>query len=166
MDVAEDFLHEVFEGDKAGGAAEFVDDHGDGAFLGQQAAHHGVGHQRFGSVENRMDVLAPVARRVEKLRHMDVAEDVVDVLAVDYDFRAAGRSEEFRQRLAVGVVDVDGHEFVAGRHAVAQVGRREVECVPEYLHLVFYGLFFVLKCVDGFFEIGVEVAHRQQAYCR
>ena len=81
--VAEYFLHKVLKCHHARRAAEFVDDYRDGTFLSQEAAHHFVGHEGFGGEHHRLEAFAPMTPRGEQLAHVDVAEHIVDVLAVD-----------------------------------------------------------------------------------
>ena len=94
---------------------------------------------------------------------MYVAEYIVDVLLVDYDFRAARRCEQTAQLLAVNLVDVDCEYLVARSHAVAQVSRGEVERIVKYLDLVLDSLLFLIDVVDCTLQILVEVAHRKQS---
>lgn len=59
-----------------------------------------------------------------------------------------------------GVVDVNRHNLVARRHAIAQMGGGKIECVMEYLHLVFNLGLLVGLLVDGLLYIVVEIAKR------
>ena len=86
LNVAENLLHEVLEGDHTGGSSELVDDDGYGALFGQEAAHHLVGHEGLRGVDHGFEMFAPVAFGLEQLADVDIAEHVVDILAVYYDF--------------------------------------------------------------------------------
>ena len=136
LDVAENLLDQILEGHEPGSAAKLVDHHSHRAFLGEQAAHHRIGQEGLGGIEHLLDVLLPVGRRVEQLGDMDISYHIVYISAIDQYLAAARRGEEVRELLTGGLVDVDSHKLIAGSHAVAQLGRREIECVVEDLHLI------------------------------
>ncbi len=94
---------------------------------------------------------------------MYVAEDGVDVLAIHKNLRAARFGKEVGKFLAGDGVDIHGHDFISRNHAVAHMGRRKIERVLEYLHLVFNGLLVFGEVVDCFLKVIVEVAYRNES---
>ena len=93
FNLAEDFFDEVFEGDESGGAAEFVDYDGHGLLLCEHALHDGVGEHALRGEQDGLDACAPVGVGVEEFGDVYVADDVVDVLAVNDDFAESGGNE-------------------------------------------------------------------------
>ncbi len=158
--VAEDFFNEVLQCHHSGCAPEFVDYYCDGAFLGQKTAHHFVCHQSLGGEYHRLEAFAPVASWSEQLAHVDVAEHIVNVLAVDDYLGASRLGEQLAKLCGRGSVDVHGHNLVTWGHAVAQVGGGEVESVVENLHFVLHLGFLLGLLVDGLFDVFVKVAQR------
>ena len=160
--VAEYLFHKVLKGHKSGGAAKLVNHHRHRAFFAEEPAHHGVGEERLRGIQHLFYLFLPVGRRIEELRHVHISHHIVYVVAV-HQYLAASRSrEQFRQLLARGLVDVHGYKLVARCHAVAQLGRREVKGIVEYLHLILHlGFRRVVEVVDLCFEIVVYVIYRQ-----
>nr|BFF24683.1 hypothetical protein GCM10025732_26480 [Glycomyces mayteni] len=136
VDLAEELLHEVFEGHDPGGAAVFVDDHGDLEAAPAQGAQEradarGLGDlERLGHEVGDRDGAAAV--ELDAVRGLDVrdADDVVHVLPQDGEagVPGAGRLGDDvgggRRALQGDRVDARGHDLSGG---VAGEGERAVE---------------------------------------
>ena len=67
---------------------------------------------------------------------MDIANDVVDVFVVDDNLAVAALYETLLELVnAAGVFN--GVNLRSGHHTVADLRLREIECVLEYLYLLF-----------------------------
>ena len=161
LDVSENLLDQVFESDDARGAAIFVDDDGDALFLLHELFHQLLGGHGFGHLEYGANQCFPVGRTLEKIRRVDIADDVVDVVFVDGNFGKSRVGEAFYQALFCRFVDVDGNDFRPWNHALSGVARREFEGVLQDFHLRVY-TWVVMGLVEALLQEFVEFvdAHR------
>src|SRR5438876_5223742 len=87
LDLADELLDDVLEGDESGGAADLVDHDREGHALAAELGERAVEVGRLGEVERLAHELAHRAlrRRADDVLHVDDPDDVVEVLAVDRD---------------------------------------------------------------------------------
>jgi hypothetical protein len=74
-------------------------------------------------------------RIAEEFRAVDIADDVVDILFVDNDFRVSALYEFLAELIERGI-GLYSLNFGSRHHAVAHLCVGEVECILEDLHLV------------------------------
>ena len=159
LNLAEDFLYDIFEGDDAAGAAKLIHDHGERLFLLEEHLHQLAGGHRLGHVGHLLDVVEPFLGLAEHLGGMDVAGDMVNVFVIDDDLRLAALHEDGHQLVERAVV-FHGLDFGSGHHTVAHLGISKVERILEDLDL-FVDIVLILSVVDaGLYQV-VEVHLRE-----
>ena len=166
LDISEYFFHKILERHQSGGAPELVNHHGHRAFLGKETAHHLVGQQRLRCEHHRFYMVFPVGLRIKQLTHVDIAQHIVDIVAIHHNLAAAGGCEERRKLFACGGGNVHGHNLVAGLHAVAQMGGGEIKGIMEYLHFRLHRTFLGIHLIYGLLQILVEVADGEHTHSR
>ncbi len=130
LDVADDLLQHVFDGDQAGHAAVFIDDDGDVVAVDAEVAQQHVQPLGFGNEHGRAQHVAHVEAFVrvvaQQVLGQQDADDVVAAALVDGEARMRGlldEGDEFGGRVG----DVDRVHLRARDHDVAraQVGDLE-----------------------------------------
>ena len=131
LDVADDLLQHVLDGDQPGNAAVLVDDDRDVVAVGAELAQQHVEPLRFRHEHGRAQRVAQVERFrvrvvVEQLLGEQDADDVVLALADDREARVA-RLHHQRHELGNGVVDRHAVHLRARDHDVAhrRLGHRQ-----------------------------------------
>ena len=76
FDFAEDFFHEVFEGDHAAGAAELVEHDGERPFLLEQLRHHLACQQCFWGEDDGLEARFPVGLDDKQLADLNEADEL------------------------------------------------------------------------------------------
>ena len=154
FDVADDFFHDVVEGDDADGAAVFVDCQGDvGASLAE-AVEQFVDGEHLGDHEEVAFDLAEIGvgliEEGEEVFDVNEAEGFVEVAFDEGKAGVFGFDGEFQVGLKA-VFEVEGDDEVARRHDVADAAVVEGEDVEE--DVLFGGGHF-----RRFFTFGDDVA--------
>ena len=128
LDLADDLLDQILDGDEAVDAAELVDDEGEmlarQAHLQQQVedAHGGCHEQDLAQIrlqiEGRMFDAGAAGPRRQQILDVDEADDVVEGLAIDRQARMAMGAELAQQ---IFIADVLGHggDVGARNHDIA-----------------------------------------------
>ena len=75
---------------------------------------------------------------MEQLRDVYIAHNIVDVLPEDHNLAQAGAGEGVYELMACCGLQIHSDDFVARRHALAQLRCLEVEGILEYLDLIFH----------------------------
>ena len=100
-------------------------------------------------------MLLPLGSVAEYLKRVDVAHDVVYVVAVHDNLRVAALDELLLQLLDTAV-DAHGVNLSTGHHAIAHADIRELERVLENLHLIVNVLVVLGIVYAGVYQV-VEV---------
>ena len=154
FDIADDFFHDVVEGDDPDSAAVFVDGKSDVSAGFAEARKEFVDGEHFGDHEEVPFDLAEIGvgfiEEREKIFDMDEAEGFVEVAFDEREAGVFGVDGDFEVGLEA-VFDVEGNDEVAWRHDIADAAVVEGEDVEE--DVLFGGGHF-----GGFFTFGDDVA--------
>ena len=120
LDFSENFLYDIFECDDPCRSTEFIDNGCDRFFLLQECVHEFVERNRFRHNRNRYDTGKFVACFfcIKELCSVYVADNVIDILLVDDDFRISCFDEFLFELLRCSIVR-EGIDFRPRNHAVA-----------------------------------------------
>ena len=155
VDVAYDFLDDVFHGDDAAGAAELVYDDGDVYLVllkvAKQVVYHlGLGDEIRGTDKGLPTEVGGLAEVRKQVLDVEDALDIVFVFAVDGD-AAVVVVHDALEDLGEGGLDVEVYDVYAGGHDFAC--HLAAKADDALKHLAFLGYVLLVGEFHGFLEV-------------
>ena len=136
LDVTEDLLYDILQRDEPRGTAQLVNDDGDALLALHQELHQRAGLHALRDEDRRDDALLP-RPWAEHLAGVDVAHDVVDIIAVDDELGEARGDEEPLEMLAGGI-ELGTDDLIARQETVAHLQLGKANGVLDDLDLGLY----------------------------